>query len=161
MAADYESRVQVQLQICDSRIKELEAKAKQTPELEKQCKEEVSQMIVKMEDLKRGLLEIADEEELCSSSLLEKTALDTGTWMFMTGVLILGPVGFLLLLVLFYSMLVENLALATVTGLFYVSPMIFLAIWASLKWASVIRERFARKATAAPGALPILEHEKD
>ena len=161
MEADYESRVQAQLAICDYKIKELEARAREAPELRKQYQEQVSQMVLKMEAVKRGLLEITDEEELCSSSLLEKTALDTGTWMFMTGVLILGPVGFLLLLVLFYSMLVENLAWGTVTGLIYVSPMIFLAIWASLKWASVIRERFARQAAAAPGASPILEHEKD
>ena len=96
-----------------------------------------------------------------SNSLLEKTALDTGTWMFITGALILGPIGFLLLVILFYSMLVENLALGTVTGLLYASPVILLGIWAPLKWTSVIRERFARKAALALAALPITEHEKD
>ena len=96
-----------------------------------------------------------------SSSLLEKTALDTGTWMFITGALILGPVGFLLLVVLFYSMLVENLALGTVSGLLFASPMILLGIWAPLKWTSVIRERFAEKPGLAPSAEPIPEYEKD
>jgi len=96
-----------------------------------------------------------------SNSFLEKAALDTGTWMFITGALILGPVGFLLLVVLFYSMLVENLALGIVTGLLYTSPMILLGIWAPLKWTSVIRERFSRKAAFAPSALPIPKHDKD
>ncbi len=96
-----------------------------------------------------------------NNSFLEKTALDTGTWMFITGALILGPVGFLLLLVLFYSMIVENLALGTVSGLLYASPMILLGIWAPLKWTCAIRERFSRKAAVVPGGLPIPEHEKD
>jgi len=96
-----------------------------------------------------------------SSSLLEKTTLDTGTLMFITGALILGPVGFLLLVVLFHSMLVENLALGTVTGLLFASPMILLGIWAPLKWTSVIRERFALRVALEPVALPIPEHEKD
>ena len=96
-----------------------------------------------------------------SNSLSEKMALDTGTWMFITGVLILGPVGFLLLLVLFYSMLVENLALGIIAGLLFASPMILLGIWAPLKWTSVIQERFVWKAALEPVALPIPEHEKD
>jgi hypothetical protein len=96
-----------------------------------------------------------------SNSLLEKMALDTGTWMFMTGVLILGPVGFLLLVILFYSMMVENLALGIVTGLLYASPVILGGIWASLKWTSVIRERFALKAALATGAEPIPEYDRD
>jgi len=96
-----------------------------------------------------------------NNSLLEKTALDTGTWMFITGALILGPVGFLLLLVLFYSMIVENLALGIITGLLFASPMILLGIWAPLKWTSVIQERFARKAAVVPGAVPVPEHEKN
>ena len=96
-----------------------------------------------------------------SNSLLEKMALDTGTWMFITGVLILGPVGFLLLAVLFYSMMVENLALGIVTALLCASPVILGGIWASLKWTSVIQELFARKVALAPSAEPIPEYEKD
>ena len=87
-----------------------------------------------------------------SNSLLEKSALDAGTWMFMTGVMILGPVGFLLLVVLFYSMMDENLALGIVSGLLCASPVILGGIWASLKWTSVIQERFARKVALAPSA---------
>ncbi len=175
MEADYESRVQAQFEICDAQIKKLEAQAKQPSELGKQHTEEISRLIVKIEALKRGLLEITDEHERAvpigqhekeiemkaSNSLLEKAALDTGTWMFITGVLIMGPVGFLLLVVLFYSMMVENLALGIVTGLLYASPVILGGIWASLKWTSVIRERLARKAGLAPDAEPIKVYEKD
>ena len=117
--------------------------------------------IVNMQLIVTGLKEREVLHMTPSSSLLEKTALDTGTLMFITGALILGPVGFLLLLVLFYSMIVENLALGIVTGLVFASPMILLGIWAPLKWTSVIQERFARKAALEPVALPIPEHEKD
>ncbi len=95
-----------------------------------------------------------------SNSLLEKMALDTGTLMFITGVLILGPVGFLLLVVLFYSMIVGNLTLGIVTGLLCASPVILGGTWASLKWTSVIQERFARKVALAASAQPIPEYEK-
>ena len=96
-----------------------------------------------------------------SDSFLEKTALDTGIWMFISGVLILGPAGFLLLVVLFYSMMVQNLPLGIVTGLLGASPVILLGIWAPLKWTSVIRECFARKAALVPAAEPIPKYEKD
>ncbi len=96
-----------------------------------------------------------------SNSLLEKAALDAGILMFITGVLILGPVGFLLLVVLYYSMIVGNLALGIVTGLLFASPLIFGAIWASLKWFSVLREGFVRQVALAPSAEPIPEYKKN
>ena len=173
--AERETKIQAQLEICGHQMKELEAQAEQASELGKQYSEDISRLIAKLEALKRSLSEITDEDEravpitqhkkeiemTASNSPLEKTAMNAGTWMFMTGVLILGPVGFLLLVVLFYSMIVQDLALGIVTGLLYASPMILLGIWASLKWTSVIRERFARKAALAPGALPIREYDKD
>ncbi len=96
-----------------------------------------------------------------TDNLLEKAALGAGTWMFIGGVLILGPVGFLLLLAVFYSMMVQNLALGVVAGLMVSSPLIFLAIWAPLKWAAVLRQRVARKAEFVPGSRPIPEFERD
>ncbi len=89
-----------------------------------------------------------------SDSLLERAAEAVGTGMFMTGVIILGPVGLLLLLVVFYSMMVRNRALGIVTGFVCASPVILLVIWASLKWTSVIRERFNRKLSHAPRDKP-------
>ena len=84
-----------------------------------------------------------------SDSLLEKAAQVVGTGMFMTGLMILGPVGFLLLVVVFYSMMVGNLVLGIITGLLCASPVILLGIWAPLKWTSVIQERFTRRVTPA------------
>ncbi len=83
-----------------------------------------------------------------SNALLEKAAQFAGAGMFITGALILGPVGLLLFLGVFYSMMVQNLAMGVVTGLLCASPMIFLVLWASLKWASVIQSRYPRKLTS-------------
>jgi len=80
-----------------------------------------------------------------ADNLLETAALGTGAWMIITGILVLSPVGFLLLLVVFYSMVAQNLALGIIAGLIFFSPLIFLVIWASFKWASVLRERAVRK----------------
>jgi hypothetical protein len=92
---------------------------------------------------------------------LEKAALGTGTWMLIAGVLILGPVGLVLLLAVFYSMMFQNLALGVVAGLLLSSPLILLGIWAPLKWTAVLRERFGRKAKFAQGARPLPEFERD
>ncbi len=91
-----------------------------------------------------------------SDSLLEKAAEVVGIGMFITGVLILGPAGFLLLMVLFYSMMVRNLALGIVTVLLCASSFILLGVWASLEWTSVIQERFTRKviSTSSPEPIP-------
>ena len=56
---------------------------------------------------------------------------------------------------------VENLAMGTMTGLLYASPMMFLGIWAPLKCTSVIRELIARNVALVPSALSIPEHDKD
>jgi hypothetical protein len=92
---------------------------------------------------------------------LEKMALGAGTWMLISGVLILGPVGFLLLLAVFYSMMVQNLALGVVAGLLISSPVILFGIWASLKWTAVLREHVARKAEFVRRSQPIPEFERD
>ncbi len=92
---------------------------------------------------------------------LEKAALGTGTWMLIAGVLMLGPVGFLLLLAVFYSMMFQNLALGVVAGLLIASPIILLAIWAPLKWTAALRERVGKKAEFARGVQPVPEYERD
>jgi MFS superfamily sulfate permease-like transporter len=92
---------------------------------------------------------------------LEKAALGVGTWMLIAGALILGPIGFVLLLVVLYSMIFQNLALGIVAGLLISSPAILLAIWAPLKWTAVLRERFGKKAQYARGVEPVPEYERD
>jgi hypothetical protein len=93
--------------------------------------------------------------------LLERAASGTGTWMLITWLLILGPVGFLLLLVVFYSMMVQNLALGVIAGLILFSPLIFLGIWAPLKWTAVLRQRFASKTEFVHGTQRVPEYERD
>jgi hypothetical protein len=87
-----------------------------------------------------------------ADNLLETAALGTGAWMIITGILVLGPVGFLLLLTVFYSMLVQNLALGVIAGLFFFCPLIFLIIWTSFKWASVLPQRAVRKSELVHGS---------
>ena len=66
--AENEKDIQVQLKICNYQIEELEACAKQaSAELAKQCEEMISVLIANREALKRGLLKITAEGELCSS----------------------------------------------------------------------------------------------
>ncbi len=96
-----------------------------------------------------------------TDDLMEKAASGAGTWMLITGILILGPVGFLLLLAVFYSMMIQNLALGIVAGLIFSSPLILLAIWTPLKWTAVLRERFGSEAKFARRVQPVPEFERD
>jgi small-conductance mechanosensitive channel len=96
-----------------------------------------------------------------TDDLLEKAALGVGTWMLIAGVLILGPVGFLLLLAVFYSMTTQNLALGIIVGLIFFSPLILLIIWTPLKWTAVLRERFEWKAKFARRLQPVPEFERE
>ena len=95
-----------------------------------------------------------------TDDLLEKAALGVGNWMLIAGVLILGPVGFLLLLAVFYSMTTQNLALGIIVGLIFFSPLILLIIWTPLKWTAVLRERFGRKAHFAGRIQAVAEFER-
>lgn len=67
--ADFENRIQGLLNTCNNQIEELEACAKQaSPELRKQCEEEISVLIANRESLKRGLLKVNDDQcGFCSS----------------------------------------------------------------------------------------------
>ncbi|MGO9119103.1 MAG: hypothetical protein ACLQPD_16035 [Desulfomonilaceae bacterium] len=66
--ADYENRIQGLLNTCNNQIEELESCAKQaSPELRKQCEEEISVLIANRESLKRGLLKVSDQCGFCSS----------------------------------------------------------------------------------------------
>ncbi len=80
-----------------------------------------------------------------NENVLENLAESAGLGMLMTGVLILGPLGFLLLVAIFYFMLEGNLAMAVITSLLCASPVILMVIWALLKWVCVIHEHLTRK----------------
>lgn len=68
-------------------------------------------------------------------------AAKVGTWMFISGVLIIGPLGFALLCGLAYAMYFSNLALGIICVLLLFSPAMFLAVWVPLMGASLIVER--------------------
>jgi len=78
-------------------------------------------------------------------SVLERMVRATGVPMLICGLLILGPLGFALLLGVFYAMLVQNIALGVVCGLVLFTPAILGVIWAPLAWTAVIRERLATR----------------
>jgi hypothetical protein len=66
--AENEKDIQVQLKVCNYQIEELESCAKQaSTELGKECEVLISVLIANREALKRGLLKVTDEGELCSS----------------------------------------------------------------------------------------------
>lgn len=87
---------------------------------------------------------------------LKGAAIGIGTWMFMVGTLIMGPVGLVLLCVAAYAMHVSNLALIIVCALLLSSPLVLMVIWAPLLGASLIAERSAERAevTANANSIP-------
>ncbi len=69
MEANYESKVQAQVRICDDQINELKSKVEgASPEMRKQLEEQISEFILNREALKRGFLEITDQGDVCSGS---------------------------------------------------------------------------------------------
>ncbi len=71
--------------------------------------------------------------------------------MIISWVVILGPVGFALLCVLTYAMVLlkSNLALGIVCCLLLFSPLLFMAVWVPLIGASVVMERSAEREVCA------------
>ncbi len=62
MGANYESKVQAQVRICDDQINDLKAKVEEaSPEMRKQLEEQINEFILNREALKRGFLEITDQ----------------------------------------------------------------------------------------------------
>jgi len=82
-------------------------------------------------------------------TVLERLAMTAGSCMFFVGILMLGPLGFLLLLGLFYAMLVQNFALGLVVAVLLCTPAVFGTAWAALAWTAVLRERMAPVSEAA------------
>lgn len=68
-------------------------------------------------------------------------AMKVGTWLFVCGVLIIGPLGFALLCGLAYAAHFSNMALAVVCLLLLSSPLVLLAVWVPLMGATYIMER--------------------
>jgi hypothetical protein len=61
-----------------------------------------------------------------------KAAEVVGTWMIITGFLVLGPVGLVLLSVLAFAMPVSEMVLALVCLLLVASPLALMMVWVPL-----------------------------
>ncbi len=65
---NYDSNIEAIPGACDAKIEELKACADQaSPELKKKMEQEINELIVNREALRRGLLKFDEEGELCSS----------------------------------------------------------------------------------------------
>lgn len=71
-----------------------------------------------------------------------RAAAIVGAWMFVSGALIFGPLGFALLCGITYAMYLSNLALGIICALLLFSPLICGAFWVTLLGASLIAERY-------------------
>lgn len=68
------------------------------------------------------------------------------TMVFLCGAIVLGLGGFLLLCLMAYAIVTENLALGMVAGLLLFSPYILGFVWFLSMGTSLITERVPRKA---------------
>ena len=84
---------------------------------------------------------------------LKSSAAKVGMWMFLSGVIIVGPAGFALMCGLAYAMHFSNLALGMVCGLLLFSPLLFIAVWLPLCGAALIEERSAERVKLASEAI--------
>lgn len=81
-----------------------------------------------------------------------KATENVATWTFLCGVLALGLGGFLLLCLIAYAMVTQNLALGAVGGLLLFSPHILGAVWFFRARTSLRAERVPTKAEELGGA---------
>ncbi len=65
-----------------------------------------------------------------------------GAILFVSWLLFLGPVGFVLLLVVAYAMAFQNLALGLLAGLALVTPVVVLAAWGALWCHDYLMEKW-------------------
>ncbi len=65
-------------------------------------------------------------------SKLSRAAETVGTWMIITGFLVLGPVGFVLLSIIAFAMPLSKIALAVVCLVLIASPLALMMAWIPL-----------------------------
>lgn len=68
---------------------------------------------------------------LTSQNLAKRKAETLGTWMFIVGALIIGPIGFILLSLIAYSMYFSNVTLGVLCTLILGSPLALMGFWVS------------------------------
>ena len=84
-----------------------------------------------------------------TEGMLNRAAESVGTWMFIVWTFVIGPVGFLLLCGLAYSIHFSNLALGIICAVLASSPVLLLAAWMLLMGASLIQGLAERRADLA------------
>jgi len=84
-----------------------------------------------------------------TETALNSASMKVGAWLFLCGVLIMGPLGFVLLCALAYAMNFSNLALGVVCILLLASPLVLLAVWVPLMGTAYIMERLTAEGTLA------------
>lgn len=84
-----------------------------------------------------------------TDTALNRTAESIGTWLFISGLFILGPVGAALLCGVAYAMYFSNLALGVVCVLLLFAPFFLLTLWTAVLGASLLAERAEAKAELA------------
>ena len=93
-----------------------------------------------------------------NETALKSSAFCAGMLMFVSWIIVLGPVGFLLMCGLTYAMYFSNLALGIVCGLLLFSPLLVAAVWLPLCGAALIEERSAERVKLASEAVsPVQE----
>ncbi len=76
-------------------------------------------------------------------SNLSKAAEVAGTWMMISGSVVLGPIGFVVLGILAYAMYFSNMALAVVCMMLLATPLAFMIVWIPLLAGGLLVERMA------------------
>ncbi len=87
-----------------------------------------------------------------AETTLGTVAAALGSAMVMAWFLVLGPIGFLLLVAMAYAMMVQNLALGMVCGLALASPFVLTALWIPCGWGAALSEKWAREIAVVPGS---------
>jgi len=76
-------------------------------------------------------------------SSLRKAAEAVGTWMMISGLLVLGPIGFVVLGILAYAMYLSDMALTVVCIMLLATPLAFMTVWIPLLAGGLLAERMA------------------
>jgi hypothetical protein len=76
-------------------------------------------------------------------SSLRKAAEAVGTWMMISGLLVLGPIGFVILSILAYAMYFSNMALVVVCIMLLATPLALMTAWIPLLAGGLLAERMA------------------
>ena len=74
---------------------------------------------------------------------LSKAAEAVGTWLMISGVLVIGVPGLVVLGILAYATYVSDMALAVVCMMLLATPLVFLLAWTALLCAGLIQEAIA------------------